>query len=962
MMAVIKEDYELSVWNEELNADGVKIESKGAIIGSNTMEFLGRATDVKLKREIRGTNTLTFQMPTKYFDSEKGQFVKNELIDELYNERKIKLKKGEQWFEFYIKSIQEQKQYKAIMKVVTCQDSFIDELSRTGYEIEFSPELNNSVEEIGTFMDDVLDMSTWDYRPEFNSGDFTEFKEQRFYKIPLSQFGGSISAYPIDLKVYKSDLKKNSDYYSGKSFNADDEVQLKNIFDNSKRTLEYGDDLAREKELFLDPYYKDNGRSLLNNANKVELNSDYIYVPITDLQMIMGAIYNNSRKAIEEPALYGSYGSNKGYALQPYSKNPSDLVQFICFQTGDEVKIDEAGVLCNNDCHYVIKIGDWNSALEKVLKNNKETIHWTSPTYTESTYSLSSKYSVKEDGDTKYTVGVMPNTRTVDDFTWYPVYYEGYLEEINDEPVTMARKISITDRTELNVNDDIYATVYNQRDKEFAGLYSEDELNELINRREQLLNKKNLSEAERSELEKINKEFRVCSKIATRLIVPSLARNLVDNGQHITETNAWEWKTQNVNNKAKVSTGSYYKLMEINTRSTLKKDEVEDVELLDETEIEGTEEEESVSDFYLEILSPYIEKSDDFSLEGVVETDYALNFGFVSKEQKIEKDKVYAIRLRTGKWEVDENGNDVFVKKNNVDLDKIVIGEGSTNLQGNYIIDGIDNISNNANFISFSEFADLENIKLAFLPNEFSENDTNYLQNPLYYTRNKNDINNLDNYANRWSWKTQKDDSKYQVEDNAFLLFKAKKTIENPYIAIRVDSEPAEMEFNSIQLNEYTKNNGTGIKICVATPDKTIAELTESDLKELIRYGVKYVDGIKIEVYQITDKKFSEDFLESVGYDSEQRITNLDTDNKVEGRDFGELKDDDILALRSNWSTTSSSTIPSYYSGVALQSADSIQSYSYALFIDDNYYGIFWLENNNGEVVKEEEEVEEDNA
>ncbi|MCD8210405.1 MAG: hypothetical protein LUC37_02545, partial [Prevotella sp.] len=63
--------------------------------------------------------------------------------------------------------------------------------------------------------------------------------------------------------------------------------------------------------------YKDNGDKLLDDDKKVTLTGDYIYVPITDLSMITGAIYENAYSAVEEPALYGSYedGDSKGYAL-----------------------------------------------------------------------------------------------------------------------------------------------------------------------------------------------------------------------------------------------------------------------------------------------------------------------------------------------------------------------------------------------------------------------------------------------------------------------------------------------------------------------------------------------------------------------------------------------------------------------------------------------------------------------
>ena len=101
-MSILKKEYELSVWNEEL-IDGIKKESRGTTIGASGMTHLGRATTPKLVRSVKGTNTLTFQMPTKYFDSEKGDYVKNELLEDLYNERKLKLYYDGDWYEFYIK-------------------------------------------------------------------------------------------------------------------------------------------------------------------------------------------------------------------------------------------------------------------------------------------------------------------------------------------------------------------------------------------------------------------------------------------------------------------------------------------------------------------------------------------------------------------------------------------------------------------------------------------------------------------------------------------------------------------------------------------------------------------------------------------------------------------------------------------------------------------------------------------
>ena len=91
-MAILKKDYELSVWDEVLGEKGQKEEIKRIIIGAHNMDFLGRATNLKLTEELKGTHTLTFQMPSKYFDSKLGEYVHNEFCDYLANEKKLKLK------------------------------------------------------------------------------------------------------------------------------------------------------------------------------------------------------------------------------------------------------------------------------------------------------------------------------------------------------------------------------------------------------------------------------------------------------------------------------------------------------------------------------------------------------------------------------------------------------------------------------------------------------------------------------------------------------------------------------------------------------------------------------------------------------------------------------------------------------------------------------------------------------
>ena len=104
-MAIQTRPYELTVWTETLNQDGTKTEKRLGVIGAHDMTYLGRATTIKFVTKLNGTHTISFQMPDKYFDSEKGKFVQNELRDLVSNERKVKLYYKGKWHEFFVKNV-----------------------------------------------------------------------------------------------------------------------------------------------------------------------------------------------------------------------------------------------------------------------------------------------------------------------------------------------------------------------------------------------------------------------------------------------------------------------------------------------------------------------------------------------------------------------------------------------------------------------------------------------------------------------------------------------------------------------------------------------------------------------------------------------------------------------------------------------------------------------------------------
>ena len=117
--------YEISVWNDTYdNENNRYTEEKLAVIGSDTMTAQDRALEPKLVENINGTNTLTFKMFYGYIDITTGEYHKNQFIDFLINERRIKVLWKNKWYEMIIKNIKEDSQTHTI--TYTCQDLYLN--------------------------------------------------------------------------------------------------------------------------------------------------------------------------------------------------------------------------------------------------------------------------------------------------------------------------------------------------------------------------------------------------------------------------------------------------------------------------------------------------------------------------------------------------------------------------------------------------------------------------------------------------------------------------------------------------------------------------------------------------------------------------------------------------------------------------------------------------------------------
>ena len=186
-----KDKYEISLWEDyEVAADGTipahYEERKIAIIGSDTMTSPCRALEPKLIENINGTNTFTFKMFYLYDisdieearargilnsdltwvtdDKERTKY-RNPFESLLVNERKVKVYWKKKWYDLVVKNIQEDSSGRSV--VYTCKDLFINELSKTGFDLEFDNELENNQGSAPELVKKVLEGTDW----RFGNGD-----------------------------------------------------------------------------------------------------------------------------------------------------------------------------------------------------------------------------------------------------------------------------------------------------------------------------------------------------------------------------------------------------------------------------------------------------------------------------------------------------------------------------------------------------------------------------------------------------------------------------------------------------------------------------------------------------------------------------------------------------------------------------------------------------------------------
>lgn len=169
--------YKISIW-EDVDNGSTLLEQKVAEIGSNTMIAQHRALDPVLTENANGTHTLTFKMYYRYIDTVTGEEVDNPFISLMVNERKVKLFWKDKWYDFVIKDVTKDSSTKTLN--FSCQDLYINELSKNGFNLEFDTELENNMGTIDELAEKVLTGTDWNLG---QCDTLVQYQEEPLYEV-----------------------------------------------------------------------------------------------------------------------------------------------------------------------------------------------------------------------------------------------------------------------------------------------------------------------------------------------------------------------------------------------------------------------------------------------------------------------------------------------------------------------------------------------------------------------------------------------------------------------------------------------------------------------------------------------------------------------------------------------------------------------------------------------------------
>ena len=222
MSEILRKPYEISIWEDYLEtSNGISYykENRIAVIGSDTMTTQNRVYSPVLQESVNGEKTLTFSLRHKYFDEDVGDFVVNPFTSFLVNERRVKLHYNDKWYEFLIKEREEASEDYTF--TYTATDAFINELSKTGYNVEFATDLNNNQGTVVELAKETLKNTDW-VVDETNSDIIRQLISEPIYLCKVIE--GSFEAKNLDTEQNIT-INTNDELYVFYSYITNEETE-----------------------------------------------------------------------------------------------------------------------------------------------------------------------------------------------------------------------------------------------------------------------------------------------------------------------------------------------------------------------------------------------------------------------------------------------------------------------------------------------------------------------------------------------------------------------------------------------------------------------------------------------------------------------------------------------------------------------------------------------------------------
>lgn len=289
--------YEISIWQKELDTVSNSYKYyRFLTIGTDQMEYQGRAIEPKLTSNTNGTHTLSFNMYYKFIDNITGETVQNEYVSHLKNETQLYVNFDNEEYLFTIKEIK--KDTKNNIITYSCEDSFITELSKNGYDIEFDQTINNNYGHITKLAEEALVGSDWVVDKE-NSDRLYETTEEPLIRV-TSNF-----AFYANLIESNGTIRKDEQITQGDKLLVFYSSCAAGV--NRIQFIKIGDEIPLEKGSMV----------IMDNNNQYFIDLDNITFksgtePFNSLGLILPEIYN------------GTTWGNLFTAINTYELNPED--------------------------------------------------------------------------------------------------------------------------------------------------------------------------------------------------------------------------------------------------------------------------------------------------------------------------------------------------------------------------------------------------------------------------------------------------------------------------------------------------------------------------------------------------------------------------------------------------------------------------------------------------------------